>query len=82
MLGFGNYMIDAKGNQPITVLADQSNATTVAAPGFAQWWATFGEIMPTPYKERLQRASGAFEAFSFHEGLPWFQPDNDGGEGV
>ena len=82
MLGWGNYLIDARGDQPVTVLADQSNATTIAAPGFAQWWATFGKNMPTPYKERLARASGAFKDFAFHEGLPWFRPDGDNGSGA
>ena len=73
MLGFGNFFVDREGAEPLSVLADQSNAITISAPGFAQWWEVIGRAVPTDYKDRMARAEGQIEIGSFHEFLPWWQ---------
>ncbi len=76
MLGFGNFFVDREGVEPLSVLADQSNAITISAPGFSQWWEVFGPALPDDYKNRMARAQGYVESASFHEIAPWMVPDN------
>ena len=81
-IGYANYLIDPKSENPLSSLVDTTFAITLKTPGFEQWWGRF-KVAPQAigqgYVERIDEMRRSPDLPTVYELGPWYHPGDTNG---